>query len=186
LAFDTRHQLRIVVEEYLPAILYCMNLESPPLGASDMEPTTAASSTDTTTDLSDCYFANDRGYVFAEAPTYAGYPFVAIVAQSIGRTSERSPVGTYALDAARYQSIQTFVALLREDGFHTHAVELLPDHDVRIKTDQPWDILWTTTKDPVESTKNLQLVLRSIKSDGGEKAQIHFIDLRFGNKIFYK
>ena len=75
---------------------------------------------------------------------------------------------------------------LTEKGFTTHAVELLTDNDVRIKTDKEWDILWTTTKDSAESVMNMQLVLESIKKDSKGEQKISMIDLRFGNKIFYK
>lgn len=194
LKFDDRHKISITVEEYLPAMLYCMGFEnfnnSVALKAKNEND---ASSTESVTskdpqlqNLSTCYFADDRGYIFASAPNYAGFPFIAFVASSTAHAEGASPVGTYALDAETFHNIERFTADLNAIGFTTHAVELLAEHDIRIKTDKSWDILWTTTKDPVESIKNLGLVLESIKKDKNAEGQMTVIDLRFGNKIFYR
>lgn len=192
LQFDGRHKIVISVEEYLPALLYCMGFENFK-ESTHMKNLTDATTTEpiesTTTDsqsLSTCYFADEQGYVFASAPNYAGYPFIAIVASSTSHMKAISPVGTYALDAETFHNIQGFISQLNTIGFTTHAVELLAEHDIRIKTDRPWDILWTTTKDPTESIKNLGLVLDSITKDKKAEGEITVIDLRFGNKIFYR
>ncbi len=192
LKFDDRHKLTISVEEYLPAMLYCMGFEnfkeSVAPKKEEVASTTESSepSTDESQSLSTCYFADERGYVFATAPNYAGYPFIAIVASSTLLTKGTSPVGTFALDAETFHNIERFISELNTIGYTTHAVELLKEHDIRIKTDKPWDILWTTTKDPAESIKNLGLVLESIKKDKKAEGEMTVIDLRFGNKIFYR
>ncbi len=192
LKFDDRHKIAITVEEYMPAMLYCVGFENSKESTS-LQKMTDASTTEPTVpslpedqSLSTCYFADDHGYVFASAPNYAGYPFMAIVASSTVNTEANSPVGTYALDAETFNNIKGFISQLNSLGFTTHAVELLSEHDIRIKTDRPWDILWTTTKDKAESIKNLGLVLDSINKDKKAEGGMTFIDLRFGNKIFYR
>ncbi len=192
LKFDDRHNISITVLEYMPAMLYCVGFEnfkeSKPLqkviDASTTESTVPSSTDDQS--LSTCYFTDQQGYIFASAPNYAGYPFMAIVASSTVNAKATSPVGTYALDAETLHNIGGFISQLNSIGFTTHAVELLAEHDIRIKTDRPWDILWTTTKDPTESITNLGLVLESIKKDKKAEGEITLIDLRFGNKIFYR
>ena len=192
LRFDDRHKIIVNVEEYLPAMLYCMGFENfkesaQPKNDNDASITESAVPQDSDSQsLSTCYFADDHGYIFATAPNYAGYPFIAIVASSTLATSDISPVGRFALDAETFHNIERFIAELNTIGFTTHAVELLSGQDVRIKTDRPWDILWATTKDPAESIKNLGLVLESIKKDKKAEGEMTVIDLRFGNKIFYK
>ena len=191
LVFDNRHKISIVVEEYQPAMLYCLGFEH------FKESTHVESGTDATTtepikpavtdsqNLSTCYFADERGYIFSSAPNYAGYPFMAVVASSTLHTGTASPVGTYALDPETFHNIEGFITQLNTIGFTAHVVELLAEHDIRIKTDRSWDILWTTTKDKAESIKNLGLVLDSIKNDKKTEGKMSVIDLRFGNKIFF-
>ncbi len=192
LGFDNSHEARIVVTEYAPAMLYCTSLDSFIQTSAPSHVNASSTSGEenmgekSPATLSDCYFADERGYVFASAPEYAGFPFVAIVAPKENGEKGRVPIGTFALDIEKYKSIQSFIAALETLGFKTHAVELLAEHDVRIKTDKPWDILWTTTKDPLESTKNLKLVLASFDGSKKQEGELNVVDLRFGNKIFYK
>jgi hypothetical protein len=57
---------------------------------------------------------------------------------------------------------------------------------VEFKTNLPWTILWSITADPAESTRNLGVVLSSINAGGQAEDELHRIDLRFGNKVFYQ
>ena len=68
ISFPDRHTLVASVVEYSPTFLYCQ--KTLPLDAS-------ASSTEGVIPR-DCYFADEKGYVFSAAPEYIGYPFVAI------------------------------------------------------------------------------------------------------------
>jgi hypothetical protein len=63
---------------------------------------------------------------------------------------------------------------------------MLGGNDFRVSTGHAWDILWTSVKDPQVSVDNLALMLRSLEQDPSKEADLRVVDLRFGNKIFYK
>ena len=82
--------------------------------------------------------------------------------------------------------MHTFVNQLARAGFTTHAITLLDKDDIRLSLDAPWTLLWTTTEKPEQSISNLQTLLTSMSGDRKAKGEVREIDLRFGNKIFYK
>jgi hypothetical protein len=174
--FTGRHTLRVAVTEFTPNFLFCM--------ASDLA---LASSTSIDRQPKDCYFADEKGYVYSEAPEYLGYPFVAIIAStSEEAVTHATPVGTHALSEEEYARIRSFIDDLSRAGLSTHSVTLMPDHDVEIEVGMPWKLLWTTTRDPEASFRNLGVVLDSLAASPSKGKDVTQIDLRFGNKIFYR
>ena len=121
------------------------------------------------------------------APEYIGYPFVAIIASSsVEGMPLPSPLGTVPVGEREYKTIRTFVDQLARAGFTTHAITLLDKDDIKLSLDTPWTLLWTTTEKPEQSISNLQVLLTSMNGDRKAKGEVREIDLRFGNKIFYK
>lgn len=176
--FDSSKKLRVVVTEYTPNFLYCMRSDTMLFEASttpiDRQP-------------KDCYFADEEGYVYANAPEYIGYPFVAIVASSSEQAvTHQSPVGTNVLTEESYARIRTYIDDLSQVGLTTHSVTLLGQNDIRAEVGMPWAILFATDKDPQRAIRNLGVVLANLEKTPGKGKDIREIDLRFGNKIFYK
>ncbi len=176
-SFPDRHTLLVTVVEYTPTFLYCRKSEDHRVDASSSEKIVP----------SNCYFADEKGYVFAEAPEYIGYPFVAIIASSsVEGMPLQSPLGTVPVGEGEYKTIRTFVDQLARAGFTTHAITLLDKDDIKLSLDAPWTLLWTTTEKPEQSISNLQVLLTSMNGDKKAKGEVREIDLRFGNKLFYK
>ena len=191
LTFDSLHRLRITIEEYTPSLLYC--------GAAGSDERVAALVVGSTTQMAgdavprtftDCYFADERGYVFAKAPEWSGYPYITVVASSSsdteGEQTSFAPLRTFALPREEYQRVRTFLNVLTHIDLYPRALTVIGEHDFRISTALPWDILWSSDKDPQKSADNLALVLNSLAADKASAASLKMIDLRFGNKIFYK
>lgn len=176
LTFDGTHRLHVTLQEFSPALLYCIQGDTSPVGVD------ASSSKDTP---NDCYFADDRGYVFAPAPTWSGYPFFTIIASSTEQGTS-SPLGKFAFDQGEYAHLKAFFAMLEGINIHPRTITMLGGNDFRIATGHPWDILWTSVKDPKVSADNLALMLHSLGKDPSKEADLRVVDLRFGNKIFYK
>ena len=176
--FDTRTHVRIIITEYTPNFLYCMYSDSTTLETStppsDHQP-------------KDCYFADEKGYVYAEAPEYIGYPFVAIVASSSEEAvTHASPVGMSVLSPEDYARIRLYIDDLSRVGLTTHSVTLLGGGDIRAEVGMPWVILLATDKDPDRAIANLGVVLANLEKSADKGRGVREIDLRFGNKIFYK
>lgn len=176
--FDSTTHLRVVVTEYTPNFLYCMRSDS-------LINETSAAPTDH--QPKDCYFADNNGYVYANAPEYIGYPFVAIVASSSEQAvTHQSPIGTYVLTEASYARIRTHIDSLSRVGLTTHSVTLLGGSDIRVEVGMPWVILFATDKEPERAIRNLGVVLANLEKTPEKGKDVREIDLRFGNKIFYK
>lgn len=209
ISFPEPHRLLVHIEEYQPAFLYCMNQEAPAPAPRNspavLMSDSAMASTSTSTSveelplpkelpasvpaLSDCYFADKGGYVFSRAPEYSGYPFLAVISQaSSAPVSELpSPIGERILDPEDHSRITAFVSALDALSLRTHALYLRNAHDVEFETNMPWSILWATTEDPEESVRNLDVVLQALPNERTESDDtLNRIDLRFGNKVFYK
>lgn len=176
--FDSAKHLRIIVTEYTPNFLYCMRSDQA-LGI--------ASTTAIEHQPKDCYFADEEGYVYAEAPEYIGYPFVAIVASSSEEAvTHQSPVGTTVLSEEQYARIKMYIDDLSRVGLTTHSVTLLGGGDIRAEVGMPWVIFLATDKDPERAIANLGVVLANLEKTADKGRSVREIDLRFGNKIFYK
>jgi hypothetical protein len=129
-----------------------------------------------------CYYADDQGYIFAEAASWSGHPYTTFVS-----TSTAQSLRTHILPKEEYALVGQFLSSLTAIDIFPHTVTILGNNDFRIDTTLPWDILWSSEKDPQKSTDNLALVLSSLQTmDTKKKTELESIDLRFGDKIFYK
>lgn len=176
--FDSHQSMRVIITEYTPNFLYCMRSDLLPL---------ISSSSPLAYQPKDCYFADEDGYVYAEAPEYIGYPFVAIVASSTEEAvTHQSPIGTTVLTEAAYARIRMYIDDLSEVGLTTHSVTLLGGGDIRAEVGMPWVLLLATDRDPDRTIANLGVVLANLEKTPDKGKGVREIDLRFGNKIFYK
>lgn len=174
LSFDSRNSLRITVREYTPAALLCRGGDS-----NEVDIATTSTSIER---VEQCYYADDRGYVFAHAPLWSGHPYVTFVSSGTEAT-----LRTFILPGDEHVLVNQFLSSLSAIDLRPHTVTMLGNNDFRIETALSWDILWSSKKDPQKSTENLALVLNALKSKSEKDQQeLETIDLRFGNKIFYK
>jgi hypothetical protein len=122
--------------------------------------------------------------VYAEAPEYIGYPFVAIFASTTNEgVSSPSPIGTRVLTEELYARIRAYIDGFSRIGLTAHRVLLLPGDDLEVELGMPWTVLVSTSKDPGRTIANLGVVLENLHKKDPEFKRI---DLRFGNKVFYK
>ena len=165
LSVSPRNRLNIVIREYTPALLWCTEREG-----------------EGTTD--DCYFGDTEGYLFAKAPQYSGAAFP--VYHTL--LSKEAPIGKFLLPEEEYATVGRFLGLLARMGFSMRSVRELGEGDYQVAIGRPWSILFSTINEPEESALNLELALNSINLDqGGISVDgLERIDLRFGNKVFYK
>jgi hypothetical protein len=184
LSFDSRHTLRIAINEYTVSALFCQS-DDPNVFAIVPDKTTG-----TTTALSDtgagelphCYYADEQGYVFADAAEWSGHPYMTFLSSSTAPL-----LRTYILPKEEYANVNKFLASLSAINLRPNTVTILGNSDFRITTALPWNILWSSKEDPQKSADNLALVLTSLKSKNEKNSkELESIDLRFGNKIFYK
>lgn len=157
---------RIVVHvtEYVPALLWC-----PP----DL-------ATATTTLTVGCFFADNAGHIFAPAPWYSGSPFLifaTMVPDESGRT---------ILPREEFDKVNTFLRKLTDLGIAPRIVLENGANDFTIMTGEPWTVRWSPARDPEEDARNLSIVLQNLSGDHVSTSTLKSVDLRFGNKVFYR
>lgn len=129
-----------------------------------------------------CYFLDETGFVFSKAPEFSGTPFFRYESWA----SAEDPVGTFFLPAERFRELDFFVASVRSAGTDPVSLALLPEGDVSLALSGGARILFSEAQDLAEVFENLQAVLSSevVKEQG--VLSLDYLDLRFGNKVFYK
>lgn len=183
LSFDSRHRLRIAINEYTVSALLCQS-DDPNIFVITPDKTTGTTTLqeEETGELPHCYYADEQGYVFAEAADWSGHPYTTFLSSSTAPL-----LRTYILSGEEYAKVNKFLASLSAVNLRPNTVTILGNNDFRITTALPWNILWSSGEDPQKSADNLALVLTSLQSKSEKSGkELESIDLRFGNKIFYK
>jgi hypothetical protein len=168
----SRHTLLITVVEYESKNIWCAGVgEDDKMGS-------------TTPSL--CFFADDTGYIFSSAPEYSGSPFIIYRTHLSGSLGSTTPVGALLLPSDEFLRVRGFLHALEGVGILGKIVDERDAHDYRITSNKEWDILWSSQLDPVKSVENLTLVTRELGRTRKGTTSVESIDLRFGNKIFYR
>lgn len=128
-------------------------------------------------ELSSCYFLDKEGYIFSEAPLFTPEVYVRFYGP-VGR--EEALRGTFL--PSQFPLLREFVQHVEEIGFTPLSVSVEENGDVNMKVSRG-SILFTLMKNLDDTRDNLA----SFWSENHSLlARFEYIDLRFGNKIFYR
>lgn len=154
---DNDQTLLIVFEEYIPHALWCASTEA-----------------DT------CFFIDQTGYAFAQAPELEGSAFVRYVNDGVEPKQD-----TEGFPSDFIQKTETFIELLERelDLYVTHVVKV-GDYDVDFAISGGGLIKVSQSIPMEESFENLKTILVSEAFSHIEPGSFRYIDLRFGEKIF--
>lgn len=131
------------------------------------------------TDSKDCFFVDGQGFVFEEAPFFSS----GVYLKFFDGRSKKSGKGQFLIAGENMKRLISFLektspyfniseAHLNDDGVY----KLRTDEGIFLILDESddWDLLFS----------NLETFLWGYKD--GEYTDFEYIDLRFGNKVFYK
>lgn len=143
-----------------------------------------------------CYFADNQGFIFARSPQYWGSVFTEIYG-----LLPPNPIGSQPLTPPQYSVVVNFAKNLTKifdranlTNFRLIKIQLISqteyhaviwDSDLRSE----WLILFDSDGNPEMLTSNLYSVLSSrpfLADLSGNKAGLESIDLRYGNRVFYR
>lgn len=164
-----KKNLSIYVTEYSPRYIWCGE-------------NTAITGTTT----NDCYLADTEGFIYAKSPTYSGFPFPVFRTNLASGNEQGTPIGLYVLTTFEFNKIAVMMDELKKNDIFVSQILQTDEFDYTFITDKSWVLLWSSTKDPIKSVENLKLVLADIIRRSESSTKPVSIDLRFGNKIFYK
>lgn len=158
LDFVNNHKIKIEIKEYEPVARWCNDSEKP-----------------------ECFFLNEDGYVFVKEPLIYSGEFV-----TFRGFIEGDYLRSVYISKDKFQSLEDFIKLVRRLDIHVVEVRSEDAHVFYLTTKSGAKLV-IDGEDGVEDTfDNLKTV---IERDAINKAQfqnIEYIDLRFGNRVFYK
>ena len=144
-------------------------------------------------DGSQCYFLDNSGYVFDGAPYFSGDVYFRFYGSVDGGGSD-APVGKY-FSGANFAGVVSFIQMLKNIDMKPTALYLVNAEEAKIYLSSAKssvfgpEILFKTGSDFERLAENLQSALSvdPLRSDFKKKySSLLYIDLRFGNKVYYK
>lgn len=128
-----------------------------------------------------CYFLDTGGFIFAEADASA--PITSYVFRR-GLIPRQDPIGQTFL-RGRLASIVHFLELLTAAGYKPEGIQVLNDKDFSVPlTDGP-TLMVPFDVEGEKIVHDLQLALDA-ESVRGREGELQYVDLRFGNRVYYK
>ncbi len=133
-----------------------------------------------------CYLIDVSGYVFDDAPVFSGNAFFAFY----GPLSSKEPIGASYLNEEKFRNIDKLITWLDQQELSSHALyakdndvfELILNNNSKIifkdiKNSNEFELLQSTIQTILNST--------NIFSKAASTT-LEYVDLRFGNKVYYK
>lgn len=141
-------------------------------------------------DTHDCYWADDRGYLFARAPQYSGSPLLTVTESDPSRNETlggKAPLGGFIFEKNAFDHLQLAIAQLTDAHYVPRRIVRMPNDDVVLDVGYPWNLAMNLKDDPKSALSHFFLSINELgETATGEKSQLKVIDVRFGNKVFYK
>src|SRR3989344_9005839 len=131
-----------------------------------------------------CYFLDNSGTIFAKSPNFSGDAYF----RYYGLVSD-NPIGSYYLaSTTEFSQMNALVAKARE--LSIHPVYMIPNgnKEFTLFLRGGGKIYFDTRESLTKTSENLASLLRAtiFKFDQNGNLPVDYIDLRFGNKLFYK
>lgn len=129
-----------------------------------------------------CAFVGQDGMLFEEAPIFEGRVLLKIADE---RTQNDYRIGESILPPSAMRVLETFRELLaRRVNAHLHTIRIKDDDVIELRVLEGWYAIVNIDSEPNEAVENLSIVFAKNLKDQREK--LEYIDLRFGNKLYYK
>lgn len=167
------NELMVTVQEREPVALWCARIFG-----------------DNEEKEGECYFIDKGGYIYSEAPDFTGSVFLKIFSPRSGEEI----VGSVLRLGVPFGGILAHSAALEER--HLHPRELLIDETkarfvVESRSDETKLFDETSIILNLEDTtssifKNFDILLREDTQSEFDESGLEYVDLRFGNKLYYK
>ncbi|MEK7606102.1 MAG: hypothetical protein AAB458_00680 [Patescibacteria group bacterium] len=144
---------------------------------------------------SKCYFVDTSGFVYAPSPTFlTGGTYIRYGG---GLTSLTEPVGSWFLPEEEFKTLNALFDELDTKGIITSRSDVTdtsvtltvrPSVSSGIGETATFKILLTASSSYTTALNDLSVILNSsdFKTEIPDLAYLEYIDLRYGNKVFYK
>src|SRR3989338_8939390 len=131
--------------------------------------------------LPKCYFYDTEGVIYEEAPNSIRGSLIKIIKD--GRISE-AQLGSAVVDKILLEYIDNLIEILEVAHERPNYIFIKNNNDVYAGFSAGWEAQFSRDRDLLESVENLILILE--EEIGSRINELEYIDLRLGNKAFYK
>lgn len=129
-----------------------------------------------------CSFVDEDGFVFEKAPYFSGNIYLRFFDERVSSSSDIA-TGENLLSSGEFKKLLEFKELALKKRVNVSEIVLKKEEIYEIHTVEGWRILMNSRRVANDFFVNLATTLDEIKD---ERPKLDYIDLRFGNKIFYK
>ncbi len=164
LSLEGAKKLGVSVVERNPFALYCPSATRPD-------------------DASACFFLDNEGFIFDEAPAFSGTVYF-VYAKDVPL---QNPKGSLFMPKDEFQNLSQFVEAVERLGFEPLALELA-EREVTILLPGEAKIVWEREADLTNIYSNIESFLNSkeIKEQPDFIEKLKLLDLRTRNKVFFR
>ncbi len=152
--------LTITITERSPAYLWCRG--------SDVHSTEA------------CYFMDKQGFVYAEAPIFSGKTFFSFYG-----VLPDEPIGKTFLTPEQFDYVADFAAYLNSKQLDVYALSASLDGTYTIYMNRGGKLIVSANQTVSELVPIVETLLQNNQIQSTSTA-LDYVDLRFGNKVFFK
>ncbi len=176
LSLENTNTLKIKVTERSPEFMWCGNT---PHVAGERE---------------SCYFLDTYGYMFDEAPYFSGEVYFKFYETIHTPEDNSNPSGSY-IAKGYFDKLILFKNTLTEMDLKPVMIHIGDDNNIKIglsrtkASGNPPEIIFKKDADIQKISANLKAALNAeplLSKFKKEYASLEYIDLRFGNKVYYK
>lgn len=130
-----------------------------------------------------CYFLDEQGLSFSEAPRFSGPVFFEIYASS---TAPNEFIGKYPFEGGLFKKLTLFKDALLQINIPATGLIRMNDGDFKFVLKTGGAVLINEKNDINISLRNILSAKKALEDSGKKIDSIEYIDLRFGNKVFFK
>jgi len=132
-----------------------------------------------------CFFVDEEGFIFKPAPLFHGGLFLKFFDERKDSFTIWDGKGKQVLIKNNFKNIVEFIKLASLKDISIYRIFIKDEGIYDMETSTGWHIIIDEDNNPQETFQNLKIILEGqIKED--YMAKVDYIDLRFGNKVFYK
>ena len=132
-----------------------------------------------------CYFIDQNSTIFAEAPQFSGDAYF----KYFGNISSSTPIGAeYMASTTEFSEISDFVTAIKELSIKPVYLIAKENGEFSLVISGGGQIYFDDREPLSQALKNLESLLTApeLASSTSKNLPIDYIDLRYGNKLFYK
>ncbi|MFC1720777.1 cell division protein FtsQ/DivIB [Patescibacteria group bacterium] len=133
-----------------------------------------------------CFFMDELGYIFVEAPQFSGSVFFTFYTPrefNLRNDSDDGVLGNQLFEISEFEKFIAFKKEVEKIGFETIGFVEKEENDFELLLTDDSKIIFNEEQNFDDLLENLDSSIDTIQTS---TEPLEYIDLRFGNKVFYK